>query len=202
MNTKEITLIATFTALCIVLVPIKIPTLFWPGFYFYFWEIPVVAAFLLFGFKIAFSISFLTAVGRLVFFPGQAPILAFIISFMPLLTMLLGIYLAQNLIQRRVSNAKSISPTQMIVIFAALGVSVRALIMPFIDYAQYHFLFPFFLGRDFTDPFILALMPGIVLFNILVPLYGVPIGFLVANVVGKNLKIGKPQDANNLQIPI
>jgi hypothetical protein len=52
------------------------------------------------------------------------------------------------------------------------------------------------LGRDFSEAFILALMPGIVLFNILVPLYGVSIGFLLAKAVNKNLKMGtKLQDA-------
>jgi len=149
----------------------------------------MVAAFLLFGFKVAFSISVLNAVARLVFFPGQAPLLGFIIGFMPLLTMLLGVYLAQKLIQSQVSDGKSISAARATVYFTALGVAVRAGIMPFIDYAQYHFLFPLFLGRDFSEAFILTLMPGILLFNIIVPLYGVSIGYLVAKTVGKNLKI-------------
>jgi riboflavin transporter FmnP len=190
MNTRLIAIVITFTALCIALVPFRIPTLYWPGFYYYFWEIPMVAAFLLFGFKVAFSISVLNAVARLVFFPGQAPLLGFIIGFMPLLTMLLGVYLAQKLIQSQVSDGKSISAARATVYFTALGVAVRAGIMPFIDYAEYHFLFPLFLGRDFSEAFILTLMPGIVLFNILVPLYGVSIGYLVAKTVGKSLKIG------------
>ena len=198
MNTRSIAIITTFTALCIALVPIRIPTLYWPGFYYYFWEIPIVAAFLLFGFKVAFSISVLSGVAKLVFSPGQAPLLGFITQFLPLLTMLLGIYLAQKLIQSRVSNGKSISAARATIYFTTLGVAVRAGIMPFIDYAQYRFLFPLFLGRDFAQAYILALMPGIVLFNILVPLYGVSIGFLVANTVGKNLKTGtKLQDAAN-----
>jgi riboflavin transporter FmnP len=190
MNTRSIAIVITFTALCIVLVPFRIPTLYWPGFYYYFWEIPLVAAFLLFGFKVAFSISVLNAVARLVFFPGQAPLLAFIISFMPSLTMLLGVYLAQKLIQSQVSDGKSISVPRATVYFTALGVAVRAGIMPFIDYAQYHFLFPLFLGRNFSEAFILALMPGIVAFNILLPLYGVSIGFIIAKTVGKSLRIG------------
>jgi hypothetical protein len=190
MKTQSIALIITFTALCVSLVPFRIPTLFWPGFYYYFWEIPLVAAFLLFGFKVAFSISVLNALARLLIFPGQSPLLAFIISFMPLLTMLLGVYLAQKLVQRQVSNGKLISAARATVYFATLGVIVRAGIMPFIDYAQYHFLFPLFLGRDFSEAYILALMPGIVMFNILVPLYGVSIGYIVAKAVGKNLKIG------------
>jgi riboflavin transporter FmnP len=196
MNTKEITLIITFTALCIVLIPIRIPTLYWPSFSYYFWEIPIVAAFLLFGFKVAFSITLLNNVARLVFFPGQAPLLGFIIGFMPTLTVLLGVYLAQRLIQTRVLDGKTISAVRATVLYTMLGVAARAGIMPLIDYAQYHLLFPLFLGRDFSDAFILALMPGIVLFNILVPLYGVSIGFLVAKAVGKNLKMGtKLQDA-------
>jgi riboflavin transporter FmnP len=190
MNTKEITLIITFTALCIVLIPIRIPTLYWPGFNYYFWGIPIVAAFLLFGFKVAFSISVLTVAARLLVFPGQAPLLASIISFMPLLTMLLGVYLAQRFIQHRISNGKSISAARAAVYFTALGIALRVGIMPFIDYEQYHFLFPFFLGREFSEAYILAIMPGVVIFNILVPLYEVSIGFLLAKVVDKNLKMG------------
>jgi riboflavin transporter FmnP len=190
MNTRSIAIIITFTALCIALVPIRIPTLYWPGFDYYFWEIPIVAAFLLFGFRVALSITVLNAVARLVFFPGPAPLLGFVIGFTPLLTMLFGVYLAHRLIQRRVSGGKSISTARATVYFTTLGVALRAGIMPFIDYAQYHFLFPLFLGRDFSEAYIIALMPGIVLFNILVPLYGVSIGYLVAKTVGKSLKIG------------
>lgn len=190
MNTRSITIIITFTALCIALVPIRIPTFYWPGFSYYFWGIPIVAAFLLFGFKIAFLISILTNVARLLFFPGQAPLLAFIISFAPLLTMLLGVYLAQKLIQGRVSNGKSTSVLKATVYLTALGVVIRAGIMPFIDYTNYRLLFPLFLGRNFSEAFIFALMPGIVLFNVLVPLYEVSIGHIVAEAVSRNLKIG------------
>ena len=144
MNSKSIALIVTFTALCIALIPIRVPTIFWPGFYFYFWEIPIIAAFLLFGLKVALSISVLNGVARL-FFPGQAPLLGFIIQFMPLLTMLLGVYLAEKLVQSRISGGKSISAARATVYFTAIGVAVRVGIMPFIDYAQYHFLFPLFL---------------------------------------------------------
>ena len=77
----------------------RIPTLYWPGFNYYFWEIPLVAAFLLLGFKVAFSITVLNNVARLLFFPGQAPLLGFITGFMPLLTVLLGVYLAKKFIE-------------------------------------------------------------------------------------------------------
>jgi riboflavin transporter FmnP len=190
MNTRSIAIIITFTALCIVLIPLRIPTVYWPGFYYYFWEIPIVAAFLLFGFKIALSISVLNTLARMVILPLANPLIIPIINFQPLLTMLLGVYLAQKLVLRRASEGKSISDARKGAYVTALGVAVRATIMPFIDYAYYYTLFPFFLGRTFSEAYVIAILPGIVLFNILVPLYGVSIGYLVAKTVGKSLKIG------------
>jgi len=190
MNTRSIAIIITFTALCIVLIPLRIPTVYWPGFYYYWWEIPIIAAFLLFGFKVALSISVLNTLARMVIGVSPNPLLLPIISFTPLLTMLFGVYLANKLIASRVSKGKPISEAKKVVYVVALGVAVRAAIMPFIDYAYYYTLFPFFLGRTFSEAYIIAILPGIVLFNILVPLYGVSIGYLVAKTVGKSLKIG------------
>jgi riboflavin transporter FmnP len=189
MNTRSIALIITFTALCIVLIPLRIPTIYWPGFYYYWWEIPIIAAFLLFGFKVAFSIWVLNTLARMVMGVSPNPLLLPIIGLMPLLTMLLGVYLAQKLVSRRASERKTISDARKGVYVTALGVAFRAAIMPFIDYAYYYTLFPFFLGRTFTDAYVIAILPGIVLLNILVPLYGVSIGYLIAKTVGKNLKI-------------
>jgi riboflavin transporter FmnP len=189
MNTRSIAIIITFTALCIVLIPLRIPTVFWPGFNYYFWEIPIVAAFLLFGFKIALSISVLNTLARMVILPLANPLIIPLINFQPVLTMLLGVYLAQKLVLRRASEEKSISDARKGMYVTALGVAVRAGIMPFIDYVNYHTVFPFFFG-PFSEAYIIALMPGIVVFNVLVPLYGVSVGYLVAKTVGKSLKIG------------
>jgi len=189
MNTRSIAIIITFTALCIALVPFRIPTIYWPGFYYYWWEIPIIAAFLLFGFKVALSISVLNTLARMVIGVSPTPLLLPLISFQPLLVMLFGVYLAQKLIQRQFLKGKTISDARKGVYVTALAVAFRAMILPFIDYVNYHTLFPFFVGRDFPDAYIMGIMPGIVLFNILVPLYGVSIGYLVAKTVGKNLKI-------------
>lgn len=190
MNTKSIAIIITFTALCIALIPFRIPTIYWPGFYYYLWEIPIIAAFLLFGFKVALSISVLNTLARMVMGVNQNPLLLPLISFQPLLIMMLGIYLAQKLIQRQFLKGKPVSDARKGVYVTALGVAFRAMILPFMDYAYYHTLFPFFVGLDFPEAYIMGIMPGIVVFNILVPLYGVSIGYLVAKTVGKNLKIG------------
>src|SRR3972149_7556617 len=97
MNTRSIAIIITFTALCIVLIPLRIPAVYWPGFTYYFWEIPIVAAFLLFGFKIALSISVLNTLARMVILRLANPFIIPLIGFPPLLTMLFGVYLAQKL---------------------------------------------------------------------------------------------------------
>ena len=111
-------------------------------------------------------------------------------SFLPLLSMLFSVYLAHKILLRRVSDGKPISAARASTYFTALGVAFRAGIMPFIAYAEYHTIFPFFLSKAFSEAYIIAIMPGIVLFNILVPLYGVSIGYLAAKTVGKSLKIG------------
>jgi uncharacterized protein YneF (UPF0154 family) len=104
--------------------------------------------------------------------------------------MMLGIYLSQKLIQRQILKGKTISDAKKGMYVTALAVALRAMILPFMDYAYYHTLFPFFVERDFPEAYIIGVMPGVVLFNILVPLYGVSIGYFVAKTVGKNLKIG------------
>jgi hypothetical protein len=189
MNTRSIAIVITFTALCIALIPLRIPTVYWPGFNYYFWGIPTVAAFLLFGFKISLSISVLNTLARMVILPLANPLIIPLISFQPLLTMLLGVCLGQKLILRRASKGKSTSDATKGLYLITLGVAVRATIMPFVDYVNYHAVLPLFFGT-FAESYIIALMPGILLFNILVPLYEVSIGYLVAKTVNKSLKIG------------
>jgi hypothetical protein len=191
MNTRSIAIIITFTALSIVLIPVRVPALSWPGFYYYFWGIPIVAAFLLFDFKVALSVVVLNTLARMVIGVSPNPLLLPVIVFAPFLTMLCGVYLANKLIAHRDSIGKPISEARKIVYVTALGVAFRGMIMPFVDYANYHTVFPFFLGIDIPEAYIMGIMPGIVMFNIIVPLYEVSIGYVIAKTVGKSLRIGQ-----------
>ena len=190
MNTRSIAIIITFTALSIVVIPFRIPTVYLPGFYYYFWGIPIVAALLLFDFKVALSVMILNTLARMAMGVNPNPLVLPVIVWAPFLTMLGGVYLANKLIARRGSIGKPISEARKIIVVTALGVAFRGIIMPFVDYANYHTVFPFFLGIAFPEAYILGIMPATVLFNILVPLYEVSIGYLIARTVGKNLKIG------------
>lgn len=62
--------------------------------------------------------------------------------------------------------------------------------MPLIDYGlTYRILLPLILGTSIPETYIVALMPSFVLFTVTVPLYTVPIAYVVATRVSRALKI-------------
>ncbi len=196
LKTKVIAVIVIFAALTIVLEPIRLPTYFWPGQYYRLWELPVIVAFFLFGFKVALSVTIIDAVGYIMIFPDAAGILGPPWRIILMLSVFLGLYLAFKFVNRKTLNQESWwkKPVIYFTLFAILS---RAAIMPFVDYGVYRFLLPFVIGRGIPDAYILGLMPAIVFFNITVPLYIIPVAYLVAKTVSKNLRI-----SNKLQTPI
>jgi riboflavin transporter FmnP len=191
LDTKTITTIISFSALAIVLNPVRIPTIFWPGQYFRLWEIPIIVAFLLFGFKIGFSVAVLNAVGQLAFFMGPTGALEAPWGLILMLTMFLGIYFAKKMSARSVSEGKPFGRIKPVTYFTVIVTVTRVAIMPLVDYSIYRYVLPLFVGRTFSNAYVLGLMPFIVLFNLLVPLYIVPISYLLAKTLHKNLRVGK-----------
>lgn len=190
MDAKAIALIIAFAALAIVLNPVRIPSVFWPGFNYRLWEIPIITAFLLFGPKCGISVAVLNGAAQIVFFPGPAGAIVLPWGVVLMLSMFLGIYIASKLIDSRVSQGKNLGK-KPIVYFTAFGTLSRVVIMLFVDYGVYLFLLPIVMGRTFTDAYIIALMPAMVIFNITVPLYSIPVSYLIAKTVSKNLEVGK-----------
>ena len=190
MNTKTITLVVVFAALALVLSPIRIPTFFWPGQYFRLWEIPVIVAFFLFGFKVSFAATVLYAVGYVTIIPDGSGIVGLPWVIVLMLSVFLGLFLARNIVNRNISeiDKRWMKP---IVLFTSLGVLSRVAIMPFVDYGVYLFLLPFVIGRALPNVYIMGLMPAIVFFNSVVPLYTIPIAYVMAKTIGTNMKIGK-----------
>ena len=191
METRDIALIIVFTALVIVLNPIRIPTIYWPGFFYRLWEIPIVVAFLLFGPKIGVAVGAMNVLAQIVLFPIPAGILGYPWGFVATLSMLLGVYLARKILSLKYSKRFRYLKAPPVFYYTLLGISFKVGIMPFIDYAVYNSLLPIALGRTFTEAYVLALIPGIILFNILVPLYTVPIAYFIAHKLGRDLKIGQ-----------
>jgi hypothetical protein len=194
MDTKTITLIIAFAALTIVLNTIRIPTIYWPGFYYRVYEIPIVVAFLLFGPKIGTSVTVLTVFGQIVFFPVPAGLVAYPFGLIAILTMMFGVYLANAFIKPRFPAGSTHSAGRIIVYLTAFGVVFRAAIMPFLDFGVlYHFLIPVAIGRTFTEAYMAGLLPGMVAFNATVPLYTIPISYFVAKRINKSLRLSSSQ---------
>lgn len=192
MNTRAIATIIVFAALSIALIPVRVPTVYLPGFYYYTFEIPIVAASLLFGLKCGISVAVLSNAARMLIAPGPLGVFMLPWGSMVTLTTLLGVYLAHRLFTRRPSQEKTLLGRRPIIFFTGLGVMSRAAIMSIIDYTVlYRILLPLlFPNITFSEAYIMALMPGIVIFNVTLPLYTIPIGYFAAKTVSKNLKVG------------
>jgi len=190
LNTKSLMLIIVFAALTVVLNPIRIPTFYWPGFFYRLWEIPIVVAFLLFGPRIGISVASLNVLAQIMLFPIPAGIVAYPWGFVATLTMLLGVYIAQKLFRQGLLPEDPLVRAKPILYLTSLGIAFRTGIMPFVDYSVYHSLLPIALGRSFTEAYIVALIPPMIVFNITVALYTVPIGYIIARQLSKSLKLG------------
>jgi len=191
MNTRSITLIVTFTAIAIALNTFRVPTIYFPGLFYSVYEIPVVVAFLLFGLKIGVLVEVLHIAGQLALFPlGPLGFALYPVGFVAMLVMLFGVYVASRFMTRKVASGKPLDGKKATIYLTAFAVASRGGIMPFFDYGVvYHILLPLVLGISFPEAYIVALVPGFVLFNVTAPLYTVPIAYIIATKVSRYLKI-------------
>jgi riboflavin transporter FmnP len=191
LDSKKITAIVCFSALAIALNTVRLPTIFWPGQSWHVWEIPVIVAFLLFGFKVGFSVAVINAAGQMMFFFGSAGVLGPFWSMIVILDMFFGIYLAKKLSSLWSGKNRTFLGLKPVAHFTLIGTLTRVSIMPFVDYTLYLTLLPLAIGINIPQAYVIGLLPFIVLFNILTPLYTVPLSYMLAKTVNKNLKLGK-----------
>jgi hypothetical protein len=191
MNSKSIALVITFAAVAIALNVVRIPTIFYPGSYFQFSQIPIVIAFLLFGAKVGVLVGVLNIAGGLILFPiGAVGLIVYPMDFVSSLLMFAGMWLASKFMIRYNESERFPMLKKPAVGLTLGATAVRVGIMPFLDYAVvYHILVPLILGKSPPEAFILGLVPAFVLYNTIVPLYVVPVVYVVASKVSKHLKI-------------
>jgi hypothetical protein len=188
MNTKELAAVIILTAFAIALNPIKIPTIFWPGQYYRLWEIPLIVAFFLFGIRLAFLATILYATAHVTILTAAVGPIAFPWVIVLMLSTFLGLSFFLNLSKRKTTKQESTSKKPLLY-STFFGTLTRVAIMPFVDLSMYKFLLPIFVGNSFPDTYILGLVPAIVFFNITVPLYSIPIAYLTAKTINKNLNV-------------
>jgi riboflavin transporter FmnP len=183
MDTKRVALTATFAALAIVLNPdisrISIPAPFPPFLPYQVWEIPIFVAFLLFGPKPGLIIAIIGSAAIVTLHPN-------IIGFggvIAMLAMLGGTYIAYRIVTRNVPLEITPSTRKTIIATTAGGIILRTGVMA----VQNYFMLPL-IGYPMT--FVASISPLIALFNATEPLYVIPFSYILAKVIGSNLKIG------------
>lgn len=191
MNARSIALIATFAGIALALNIVRVPTIYWPGFSYAVCDIPVVVALLLFGFKIGVLVGVLHVAGQLLLFPvGPAGFAVYPLGLVAVLVMSVGMYVGSRFIIHKTASEKALDWKKSTIYLTAFAVAFRVGIMPFVDYGVlYHVLLPLFLGISIPETYIVALVPSFVLYNVMVPLYTVPLAYLVATKVSSALKI-------------
>jgi riboflavin transporter FmnP len=187
VNSREIALIIVFVALTVALDPIRIPSGYLLGVSYRFSEIPILAAFLLFGPKVGVLVALLNVPAEIMLFPVPSTIIGVPFVFMLTMSMLFGIYLASGYMKRKTSQNPTFK-TKPIKYFTAFGALFRTSIAPFIIAFDYRFMLPI-VGFHLSEKIILGLMPAFALYAFTFSLYTIPIGYLIARTVSRNLKI-------------
>jgi riboflavin transporter FmnP len=185
MDSKTVALIAVFAALAVALTvysPIRIPAPYAPFLIYQIWEIPIVAAFLLFGPKIGTSIAVINTVVLLLVFQGALPT-GPLYNLAAVLSMLLGVLFTIKLLGSFKVHSEAVMTTSA----TALGMLLRVGIMTVVNWAFLRYPPP--VGYSMPEVEIVAFLPIIGLFNASVVLYTVPLGQLITKAVSVSTKI-------------
>ncbi len=184
MNSRNIAIVAVFTAITVVLVlsPVKIPAPYAPFLVYQVWEIPIVAAFLVYGLSMTVLISILNTAILLVVYPGALPT-GPLYNLIAVSSMLLGVYVAHNFAGKLFNRRKT---TGVIIVSTFLGATLRVAVMSIVNYVALPLPYP--IGYSLPTVAAVALLPVIGLFNATLALYTVPTGYVLARAIGTRTK--------------
>ncbi|NHV96967.1 MAG: hypothetical protein HA494_04175 [Thaumarchaeota archaeon] len=182
-RSKVLASTALFTALTLALnlSPIKFPAPFAPFLYYQIWEIPIVAALLIYGLKVGAAVTIINTAALIALFPGALPT-GPLYNMVAVLSMLLAIY---AIVKMR-GSASNLGGTTLI-LSTLLGIVSKVVVMTIMNYALIRYPPP--LGFSMPEESILVLLPLIAAFNATLALYTIPIGYLVAKAVASKIQI-------------
>ena len=136
MNSKSIALVSLFAALAIALNIIRIPTIYFPGYFYSIFDIPILVAFIVYGFKIGYFVEIIHIIGQEIFFPvGVAGLVIYPMGIVVHTLMFSGIYFANRLINQKIIAGKKISIKKQSLYFTGLSTFFRGTKMPLIDFS-------------------------------------------------------------------
>lgn len=189
MKAKSIALTITFAGLAIVLNPaisgFGIPYPPVPSLIFNIWEVPVIAVFLLFGFKSGISVAAINSLFLFAVWPGPSRPFYAVGTVFSALSMMLGIYVMFKTFGHRIPAETLANRTKIVTsatIFAAL---LRIVVLAIYMYGLLKS--PFY---NMPDTAILTVvLPWQAIYNIAQPIITVPLAFIIGRGVNKNVKI-------------
>jgi riboflavin transporter FmnP len=191
MNTRAIAMTIVFAAITIVLNPaisgVGVPFPPLPSLIYNIWEIAIIAAFLLMGFKSGISIAILNSVFLFAVYPGPSNSIFAIGNTVAASSMMVGIYIADRVTRKNSQEEKTFG-IRKIALSTILAMLLRVVVMAPIMFAILHYGI---LAPKISDSIIITIvLPIQAVFNITIALYTIPVGFFVAKVVSRNLKVG------------
>ncbi|MEM2691691.1 MAG: hypothetical protein QXS01_06305 [Candidatus Bathyarchaeia archaeon] len=183
INTKTIMIIAIFAALTISLnlSPIKIPAPYAPYLIYQVWEIPIVAAFLLYGFLTGIAIAVLNTLVLLMVFPGMLLTGPFY-NLAAVISMLLGISIPKIIHKNPQTDRRTLAA-----LLTAFGMIFRVGIMTLVNWAFLRFPPP--VGFGMQELAIITSLPLIAMFNATLALYTIPLGYAIAETIKLHVKV-------------
>jgi riboflavin transporter FmnP len=196
MKTVAIAVVIVFAALTVVLNPALsgagVPAPYAPYLVYQIWEIPIVAVYLLYGYKYGTLIAVMNAFILLALFigPGGLPSAPFY-NLAAILAMMVGVYIPHKIASLRANRSETEgNPPQfrekLIAVSTVLGITFRVCIMTIVNYIVLRYSYP--IGYAMPEVLILGTLPLIALFNATLALYTIPMGYVISNAVKKNLK--------------
>jgi hypothetical protein len=181
MRAKAVGVTAAFTALASVLnlVPIPAPYLF--GYMYQLGDIILVIAFFLFGLKIGLATVILNMVVSIVLNPSLIGFVGAPYYMLSVLSMIFGSYVFLRIVKKMNLN-KRYGEGKSTAYATLFSVITRALIMLPMDLFVFGFLVAFVSGWSTEASFALITLrlPLIIIYNLTVPLYVIPISHYVA----------------------
>jgi len=185
MKTRDLALGVVFSALTVALnFTIRIPAFFAPFLYYQIWEIPLVAAFFLFGTQIFLFATGINTIVLLIFFPGSLP-LGPIYNMAAVLSMMTGVGFTKILLDRHTLKNLAITAT----LYTSFGIAARTAAMSLVNYVVLRYPSP--VGFSMPEPAILIDIPLIAVFNATLALYTIPIGYSMAKTVAKLVRTSR-----------
>jgi riboflavin transporter FmnP len=187
MKTKTIAIIAIFTALSVglVLSPFKFTFPLLPFLKYQIWEIPLVAAFLLYGPLVGIAAVLINTVILLVVYPGDLPT-GPLYNLAAVVSMLLGIYIIHRFAGKYFSRGRE---TILTGFSTVLGSIARVGLMSIVNWIFLRYPYP--IGYSMPEAAIIPMIPIVGFFNLTLALYTIPIGYVVARAV--SLGINTPR---------